>query len=218
MTRNRRHLAWSIEGSRSICGCATCSPVAVATAITSAFSSLLAGRCRHCICGRGGSVGRRSGNGVCTHTRWQRAHGNEISAASSREPAPQHYPAAHLIAHSFGTWLSGTALRRWFRPNLIRPQYLGVLVGCVLPCRFPWRRIVRERRDAYRSVRNEVGEGDWVVWAVNLVHPIVPEMGGAGLIGFFGSWFHRSFSPKGLRVFTPLPHRSHCTDWHATSI
>ncbi len=80
----------------------------------------------------------------------------------------------HVIAHSFGTFVIGSAIQK--RESL-RLDTL-ILNGCVLPRKFNWQRSAMQ----FESVYNEVGGADWVPMAASLV----PELGSSGRFGFRG--------------------------------
>jgi hypothetical protein len=76
--------------------------------------------------------------------------------------AANHRPV-HLIAHSFGTFLTGEALRR---PAKLTPEFDRIImVGSVLPRDFQWHSEgdARKLREKVNQVRNEVGGRDAVV-------------------------------------------------------
>lgn len=84
-----------------------------------------------------------------------------------------------VIAHSFGTYLTGRSLHKH--------EFLGIdraiLVGCVLDRAFPWQQVIEVRGQA-RQVWNEVGEYDLVVPLAGLAALVVPHLGIAGKRGF----------------------------------
>ena len=84
----------------------------------------------------------------------------------------------HVIAHSFGTYLVGRALRD--RDGL----HLGrlVLFGCVLPP----HDLAYFQAGRVEQVRNEYGPRDWIVRLAHHLGRILPftGLGGAGLTGF----------------------------------
>ncbi len=89
----------------------------------------------------------------------------------------------HLIAHSFGTYLAGHALRQSETLSFDRI----VLLGCVLPTDFDWHGLLeKDRTFAFRSVRNEIGARDAVVFLAGRVKGLVEGLGDAGLGGFSG--------------------------------
>ena len=89
----------------------------------------------------------------------------------------------HVIAHSFGTYISGWALEKFQDLRFGRI----VLVGSVLPRNFKWQNIRRRRPDAFKDVRNDIGLADSVVWLLKRLGRIAPDMGTSGLFGFLGS-------------------------------
>jgi pimeloyl-ACP methyl ester carboxylesterase len=97
---------------------------------------------------------------------------------------PEDQSETHLIAHSLGTFLMGTALRKRAEFHLGRI----VLVGCVLPRSFAWTKLTGIGNCEYRfmDVRNEVGRRDIVVWSAWLMSWLIRGLGVAGLRGFKG--------------------------------
>ncbi|HEV7514550.1 MAG TPA: hypothetical protein VGO27_22845 [Candidatus Acidoferrum sp.] len=97
---------------------------------------------------------------------------------------PDDQSETHLIAHSLGTFLMGSVLRK--RPDV----HLGrvVLVGCVLPRSFPWHTLTGLSGAEHRfiDVRNEVGQKDIVVWSAWLMSWLIRGLGVSGLRGFKG--------------------------------
>lgn len=108
---------------------------------------------------------------------------------------PQFHPRPHMIAHSMGTYLSMRSLEGFATVMVDRV----VLVGAVLPRKFDWSGLRRARRNAFREVRNEMGEADWVVWLVGRIAGILPEFGDSGRRGFLGEtgWLHAIAGPLG---------------------
>ena len=88
----------------------------------------------------------------------------------------------HVIAHSMGTKLVGTALKEY-------PQVrLGnvVLTGCVLPTNYPWRGVRPANPHGFAQVRNDVGSRDFVPWLAHKGHQlgILRGFGMSGRVGF----------------------------------
>ena len=100
----------------------------------------------------------------------------------------------HVIAHSMGTKLVGTALEDY-------PQvWLNniVLTGCVLPTNYPWREVQVAKPQAFARVRNEVAMRDLVPWLAHKAHQlrILRGFGMAGRVGFdAGDFVHTTSSP-----------------------
>jgi pimeloyl-ACP methyl ester carboxylesterase len=128
----------------------------------------------------------------------------------------------HLIAHSFGTVLSGEVIKRhpWLRLGRV------VFVGSVLPAYFPWSRLLTEDPDKITELRNEVGRRDSVVGIAGLASVFQKGLGLSGLVGFKGRSVQtldgplqgcdvRSGTPRGSsleRIFNaPLSEYSHRT-------
>lgn len=102
----------------------------------------------------------------------------------------------HVIAHSMGTRLIGTALKEY-------PQVrFGsvVLTGCVLPTNYPWRDVRRTNSRAFERVRNEVASKDLVPLLAHVGHRlgILRGYGNAGRVGFDAvpNWVHNMGSPN----------------------
>jgi pimeloyl-ACP methyl ester carboxylesterase len=92
-----------------------------------------------------------------------------------------HVPVPHLIAHSFGTYLTGNALRKF--PDLSFQKI--IFIGSVLPSTFDWKTIQTER-NAFVEIRNEKGLRDQVVPLLRWVRWIARDLGAAGIGGFQG--------------------------------
>ena len=88
-------------------------------------------------------------------------------------------PIPHLIAHSFGTYIVGNAIRR--QPT-VRLDTV-ILTGAVLPRTFPWIRVLDDAPRRLGHVRNEVGVQDWVSNVAGLLS-WVTGMGRSGARGF----------------------------------
>jgi pimeloyl-ACP methyl ester carboxylesterase len=110
---------------------------------------------------------------------------NSVLRQASPYAQAVHQDRTHLIAHSFGTYLAARGLRNRsdFRLGRI------VLVGCVLPPKFPWARLQAGggRVEKFLAVRNEVGGQDIVVYAAWAMSWLIHGLGMAGLLGFKGS-------------------------------
>jgi hypothetical protein len=94
--------------------------------------------------------------------------------------------ATHVIAHSFGTYLTARAMAFY---DIVFDRV--VLVGCVLPRRFDWQNVFDRHRPpdtavspAALEIRNEVGSADAVVRLAGLTAWLTRELGSAGLKGF----------------------------------
>jgi len=100
---------------------------------------------------------------------------------------PAKQTQTHIIAHSLGTYLTGRALQTRNDFHIGRV----VLVGCVLPRRFPWQKLraVGTADDQYRylNVRNDLARKDLVVYTAWLMSWLVRGLGLAGFAGFKGS-------------------------------
>jgi pimeloyl-ACP methyl ester carboxylesterase len=107
-----------------------------------------------------------------------------------------HPESPHVIAHSFGTYLMGRALRKFPEAKFSRI----VFVGCVLPCTFAWERILMDKKSAFEDVRNEQGLKDWVVLLAGLAGWFTWDIGCAGWRGFKGS---KNFIHNGNRPMDP---------------
>jgi hypothetical protein len=99
----------------------------------------------------------------------------------------------HIIAHSFGTYLTGSALTNI---PAVRARRI-VLVGCVLNARFDWRGVKARNPAAFEAVRNDWTNKDQVVRLARLIEWRIPDFGRSGLTGFVTepSWVHNVSSP-----------------------
>ena len=99
----------------------------------------------------------------------------------------------HIIAHSFGTYLTGWALNKI---PAVRARRV-VLVGCVLNARFNWKALKTSKPDAFEAIRNDWTNQDQVVRLGRLIEWEIPDFGRAGLTGFVPekSWVHSVDSP-----------------------
>jgi len=89
----------------------------------------------------------------------------------------------HLIAHSFGTYLAGTALRRY--PDVRLDSV--ILAGSVLSADFDWAGL-DDGGNKFRRLRNEIARRDNVSRAAYFLHGLVPGMGQSGFFGFRGGY------------------------------
>jgi pimeloyl-ACP methyl ester carboxylesterase len=88
----------------------------------------------------------------------------------------------HLIAHSFGTFLSGNALAKF--PNLRFNRV--VFAGCVLPRYFGWTNILKLNPNAFAHLRNEIAAKDWIPRVAEFAKfVLLPGFGSAGVWGFW---------------------------------
>ena len=99
----------------------------------------------------------------------------------------------HIIAHSFGTYLSIWALKSIPAARARRV----VLVGCVLKDQFDWSELKKRKPDAFDAVRNDWTDKDQVVRLAQWIEWRIEDFGRAGLTGFVGdaSWVHNVASP-----------------------
>lgn len=88
----------------------------------------------------------------------------------------------HIIAHSFGTYLTATMLQEVPAARARRV----VLVGCVLHDRRDWAALKLRKRDAFDEVRNDWTNKDAVVWLAGWIERRIPGFGQAGRTGFRG--------------------------------
>jgi hypothetical protein len=103
-----------------------------------------------------------------------------------------------LIAHSFGTYLSGRALRDLPWPRFNRM----VLAGCVLDAEFPWSAIRGSDPFRFSEVRNEMAARDRVARFAASLERLIPGFGSAGYAGFKGTsdWIHQVESANAVCV------------------
>jgi pimeloyl-ACP methyl ester carboxylesterase len=99
----------------------------------------------------------------------------------------------HIIAHSFGTFLTGWVLKSF--PGVKARRI--VLVGCVLREDFDWLDIYTRKTSAFDAIRNEWTNQDSVVRLAGLIRYRIPDFGQAGLTGFtpVPNWIHSVASP-----------------------
>jgi hypothetical protein len=102
-------------------------------------------------------------------------------------------PGTNFIAHSFGTYLTGTILLYNVNPskNQVRINRARrvVLAGSVLPVNYSWAGLTYADPPAFHQVRNEAGGRDLVVWLAGIAQRLLPQIGigDAGLRGFEGA-------------------------------
>lgn len=92
-------------------------------------------------------------------------------------------PFPCLIAHSFGTYLSGRALRDLPWPGYDRM----VLAGCVLDGDFPWEQLQGSKPPRFHEVRNEMAARDNISRLAAWLDRLIPGFGSAGYSGFRGT-------------------------------
>jgi len=91
------------------------------------------------------------------------------------------YPNAgpiDFVGHSNGTYLLGSALRRYRACDFGRV----VCAGSVLPRNFEWDEMVRDRR--ITAIRNYLTSADWVVGIFPNLFDRFGDIGGGGFLGF----------------------------------
>jgi pimeloyl-ACP methyl ester carboxylesterase len=79
-----------------------------------------------------------------------------VKAEIDRHRSPGERP--HVVAHSFGTFLIGTLMKRF--PDLRFDAI--ILTGCTLPPTYDWGKLKQSRNSSGR-IRNEVAPADWVL-------------------------------------------------------
>jgi pimeloyl-ACP methyl ester carboxylesterase len=99
----------------------------------------------------------------------------------------------HIIAHSFGTYLTIWALKTI---AAVRARRV-VLVGCVVSAGFDWKGLKEGKAEVYEAIRNDWTNQDQVVRLGRLLEWRIPDFGRAGLTGFtpLVSWVHSVTSP-----------------------
>ena len=85
--------------------------------------------------------------------------------------------AAHVIAHSFGTFLVGFAVRELHHLRFGRI----IVAGCVLPRDFPW---TEHHGHKFDSVWNDKGARDFIGLLVRIFGRLMPDLGDSGRRGF----------------------------------
>jgi len=99
----------------------------------------------------------------------------------------------NFIAHSFGTYLTGTILLYNLKPPTngakINQARRIVLAGSVLPVNYSWAGLTYANPRPFHQVRNEAGGRDLVVRLAGIAQSILPHIGigDAGLRGFEGA-------------------------------
>lgn len=101
------------------------------------------------------------------------------SVASQASPY-MSYGKPHVIAHSFGTYLTIRALKKI---PAVRARRI-VLVGCVVNAGFDWKSLRESKPDVFEAVRNDWTDQDQVVRLGRLIERRIPDFGRAGLTGF----------------------------------
>ena len=119
-------------------------------------------------------------------------------------PKAKGAPRVHVIAHSFGTFLTANSLRYFPAFQFSRI----VLVGSVLPRKFDWPGLLARKPKAFEQVRNEVGGNDWVVRLSGGTSWISRELGSAGRFGF---------SPDSATVHTVRASDGRCAECNGDS-
>jgi uncharacterized membrane protein len=99
----------------------------------------------------------------------------QIGAASA-------YSRPSIVAHSLGTYLVGSVLRKF--PDIHLANVL--LVSSVLPRTFPWRILLEQRPTCVLKVRNEFGTADSVTKLVGKLQWLLRDLGPSGAFGFDG--------------------------------
>lgn len=103
------------------------------------------------------------------------------------------YSRPHIIAHSFGTYLTGSALKTF--PDVSARRV--VFVGCVLDEKFDWEGLLRQKPKAFEAIRNDWTGKDRVVRLGRLLKWRIPDFGSAGIFGFaLGKLVHNVASPS----------------------
>lgn len=86
----------------------------------------------------------------------------------------------HVIAHSFGTFLFGAVVERFFDVRFDNV----ILVSTVLPTNYPWAEILRRNPTVVHNLRSEFGLRDLLNRAATVAGLVVRDLGGAGYLGF----------------------------------
>jgi hypothetical protein len=90
------------------------------------------------------------------------------------------YSRPHIIAHSFGSYLTGSALKNF--PAVFARRI--VFVGCVLDEKFAWEDLLKKKPKAFEAIRNDWTAKDTVVQLGRLLKWRIPDFGSAGNSGF----------------------------------
>ena len=113
-----------------------------------------------------------------------------VKATINKHLPPGERP--HVIAHSFGTFIVGTIMKRF--PDLRFDAI--ILSGCTLPTSFDWTKL-RGRRDPLPRIRNEVAAFDVVLRAASKISRL-HGLGNAGIRGFQTEGFHTLSGPDAV--------------------
>ena len=89
--------------------------------------------------------------------------------------ADQAHARPHIVAHSFGAWLTGNVLLR--NPDIRIGRV--ILIGSVLRPDFDWNKLIKEGR--VEAVLNHYGSHDYWSWVSEY---FIPESGPSGFRGF----------------------------------
>jgi len=96
----------------------------------------------------------------------------------------------HVIAHSFGTYLTGRLLREVDAAKVSRV----VLAGCVMPRFFDWTNLLEQKK--IEAIRNDYSPNDWVAGFAGFAGLIHEDLGPAGKYGFGGASVHHLANPN----------------------
>lgn len=86
----------------------------------------------------------------------------------------------HLIAHSFGTWISSRLMTKAYMVRFDRV----IFAGSPLPVTFNWAKILKKNPGAFSDMRNEIGDRDLVISLAGKVGRVAKFVGEAGAKGF----------------------------------
>ena len=96
----------------------------------------------------------------------------------------------HVIAHSFGTYLTGRLISEVDAARVSRV----VLVGCVMPRAFDWKTLIANKK--LEEVRNDYSPMDFVAAIAGFAGWIHKDLGPAGKYGFGSLDAHQLDSPN----------------------
>ena len=120
---------------------------------------------------------------VFNETEWNRTVAAARNTFEIENPPTR---PCHLIAHSFGTAITGHLISTVPSISFRRVIY----AGCALPTRFPWDAIITANPRVFEDLRNEVGGKDLVIAASSFAKFFSRRLGGAGRFGFVSDRSH----------------------------
>src|SRR6267378_1575517 len=127
------------------------------------------------------------------------------------------YGTPHIIAHSLGTYLTGTLLQR--NPNA-RAKRVG-FAGCALASDYNWRDVLARKKRVFEQLHNNWTHNDVVIWMAGLIRKNIIDFGDAGIRGFRSDRMlihdvpHPTKHCGRCHLLMPAPiHNVDISDWH----